>query len=448
MRAQPKVLMLLTMMCGCTTGQDLLTPVEIANECKNFDSSWLRVMGWDSHRQTELESVFKSNRSPIFLEIKGCEMKILTDCHEEDLPERAYKIRMQSLLKETKQIKDQKALYSTIPFTASNLKGSISSTHYLLLDYKMNAAGTLAIKSSNISCVGATHYIDRIYFGAYRIERLKRSGFNFRVSLFGGGYSEDKFKFSSERGDINACKYNQESRQLDQLDPKCSAIVGIGVKTLNQRKPKPTIEDLITEALNLIDQGQCDDGLNMLQQVRETSADKNLVYRARYHAGSIYEQGCDAAPNLERASEIYRALAEVKYQPAIKALSRLNQGLIADALNLIEQGQCANGLNLLQKVREAAVDASLAHQAEYNIAATHERGCSGAPDLKTAADMYKSLAEKHQYPAAIRALGMMYVQGRHFGLSAQNKQIGLNVLLKAARLGGSNAAKLHKQFSH
>lgn len=481
------------MFCGCYNTHTL-TPDQIKAECENPELSRPFMVGWDSNRQDELSAAYGKNNSPIFLKYERCEMRILADCHQDVKRGVAYEVTPLPLHDEQVEIKDQKSLYATLPLAAATLKGKISSKRYLLLHYRKNRTGQLELKNLGRRRVGsecsqATHYVDQVVFGAYHLKRVKRLDIGFFASIFGGAESEEEMRWEIRRGDLDACSaYISSSRS----DAKCSSIISLGVRRISKlsssssrpstpsssssssltdslssspsrtstssqppsppprtSRPSPsTPVERIQYAMKLLERGgasECRESLELLRGLANVRR-SDISGHSYFLRGYIYMKGCGVSQDLDRAVALYREAAKRGHQKATQLIEQLSTAQLKRAIELIINRRCAEGIRLLQHIIQNSGDAMLSNKANYNIGVAYARGCDAAPDLGRAAAIYQRLAE-HNYPPALRALGLMYVHGQHFDRSGRNRRRGLELLKAAADLGDDEAKRLYRQLS-
>lgn len=478
------------MLCGCYNAHTL-TPDQIKAECENPELSRPFMVGWDSNRQDELSAAYGKNDSPIFLKYERCKMRILADCHQDVERGVAYEVIPLPLHDEQVEIKDQKSLYATLPLAASTLKGKISSKRYLLLHYRKNRTGQLELENLGRRRVGsecsqATHYVDQVVFGAYHLKRVKRLDIGFFANIFGGAESEEEMRWEIRRGDLDACNAAVSSSRSDL---KCSSIISLGVRRISQLsssssrpslpsssssssltdslsssssrrsnsspppapppRPSPsTPVERIQYAIQLLERGgasECRESLKLLRGLANVRR-SDIAGHSYFLRGYIYVQGCGVSRDINRAVALYREAAKRGHQKATQVIEQLFTAQLKNAIELIINQRCAEGIRLLQHISQSSGDAMLSNKANYNIGVAYARGCDAAPDLGRAAAIYQRLAE-HNYPPALRALGLMYVHGQHFDRSGRNRRRGLELLKAAADLGDEEAERLYRQLS-
>jgi hypothetical protein len=185
------------------------------------------VAGWSADEQQDLLRL--ASQGGVLLSYRGCNMTVVSRCRIKD----QYNKVISTPNKKVMEITDSGRLYAELPMGARSLAAKVEGGRSLKLSYVIAATQSLTkdVKRKNLvgkSCKDATHYVEAMYLGAFRLEEIiKASGE--ANTLGGGGRMKMKASSLDEIGKLERC-YEGKMNLL------CQGVIKIKVSKLENEE--------------------------------------------------------------------------------------------------------------------------------------------------------------------------------------------------------------------
>ena len=181
------------------------------------------VAGWSVDERQDLSHL--GSQGGVLLSYKGCNMKVLTHCQVVG----KYTKVTSTPDKKVMEITDSGRLYAELPMGARSLEAKVEGGRSLKLSYVIASTQrfTQAVSRQSLKgrgCADATHYVEAMYLGAFRLEEAV-SAQGEANTLGGGGKMKTQASSLDEIGKLERC---YESKN----NPWCQGIIKMKVSPL------------------------------------------------------------------------------------------------------------------------------------------------------------------------------------------------------------------------
>ena len=183
------------------------------------------VAGWSVDERQDLLRL--ARRGGVLLSYRGCTMTVVSRCRIKD----HYDKVIGTPDKKVMEITNSGRLYAELPMGARSLSTKVEGGRSLKLSYVVAATQSLNqdVERKHLvgkSCKDATHYVEVMYLGAFRLEEIVKAAGTMNT-LGGGGMVKTKASNLDEIGKIERCYESKDN-------PWCQGIIKIKVSELEK----------------------------------------------------------------------------------------------------------------------------------------------------------------------------------------------------------------------
>ena len=235
--------------CGAAHAH-LATPPEVAGSddqqatCKVAkDPLNPLIVEWPGTSKVALDTA--SQRGVVVVSYAGCVLKVLPNC----VAAGSYDFKGVTPVHDSLSIASEDELYARLPLGVASLKGELSTSGKLELDYV--AVGTRIASppaSINGDCAGATHYVRSITVGAYGLDAVGKGKVAGSVGIDTrsvAGQHDESVRHLRSSGDVTRCA--MEGAKSDG----CMGVLQLGLAPLEASRgsavPTPVARPALVE---------------------------------------------------------------------------------------------------------------------------------------------------------------------------------------------------------
>lgn len=231
---------------GGTHGTDLMSQTAIgANRCAEAAKTHSKpfVIEWDATDLSTFES--RAARDMLFVEFKGCELKVLYECSDNSIPGKYGKYaqpQWTSGSTETLAIKSEDDLYAQLPLGVATLGGRVEKGESLSMIYFVSGTATATRDKvfrgevkDKAECKNATHFVWSYNLGAFEIASASSTKVEANATYAGIGASGEHLREGSQvrkGGSLESCK-TQDQRS-------CRVPIRLVLRALDDGEPPAT----------------------------------------------------------------------------------------------------------------------------------------------------------------------------------------------------------------